>query len=219
MYSELTALFSVLVIDLVLAGDNAVVVGLAAAGLPHGQRRKAVLIGIAAAAALRIIFAVFATQLLAVIGLTLAGGILLLWVLWKLTREIMAERRARGALDDGTDHLTGERAKTLGRAVWQIVVADVSMSLDNVLAVAGAAREHLYVLIIGLSLSVALMGIAASLIADLLKRHFWISYIGLAIIAWVAVGMILEGGEEVITGRQDPVAQMQQLHLFGEHAS
>lgn len=209
MYSELTALFSVLVIDLVLAGDNAVVVGLAAAGLPHEQRRKAVLIGIAAAAALRIIFAVFATQLLAVIGLTLAGGILLLWVLWKLTREIMAERRARGALDDGADHLTGERAKTLGRAVWQIVVADVSMSLDNVLAVAGAAREHLYVLIIGLSLSVALMGIAASLIADLLKRHFWISYIGLAIIAWVAVGMILEGGQEVITGQQDPVVQTQ----------
>jgi YjbE family integral membrane protein len=207
MYSELTALFSVLVIDLVLAGDNAVVVGLAAAGLPHGQRRKAVLIGIAAAAALRIIFAVFATQLLAVIGLTLAGGILLLWVLWKLTREIMAERRARSALDDGADQLTGERAKTLGRAVWQIVVADVSMSLDNVLAVAGAAREHLYVLIIGLSLSVALMGIAASLIADLLKRHFWISYIGLAIIAWVAVGMILEGGQEVITGHQDPVVQ------------
>jgi YjbE family integral membrane protein len=207
MYSELTALFSVLVIDLVLAGDNAVVVGLAAAGLPHEQRRKAVLIGIGAAAALRIIFAVFATQLLLIIGLTLAGGILLLWVLWKLAREIMAERDARNALDAGAGHQAGERAKTLGRAVWQIVIADVSMSLDNVLAVAGAAREHLYVLIIGLSLSVALMGIAASLIADLLKRHFWISYIGLAIIAWVAVGMILEGGQEVITGHQDPVVQ------------
>jgi YjbE family integral membrane protein len=207
MYSELTALFSVLVIDLVLAGDNAIVVGLAAAGLPHEQRRKAVLIGIGAAAALRIIFAVFATQLLLIIGLTLAGGILLLWVLWKLAREIMAERGARNALDAGAGPLTGERAKTLGRAVWQIVIADVSMSLDNVLAVAGAAREHLYVLVIGLSLSVALMGIAASLIADLLKRHFWISYIGLAIIAWVAVGMILEGGQEVITGHQDPVVQ------------
>jgi YjbE family integral membrane protein len=207
MYSELTALFSVLVIDLVLAGDNALVVGLAAAGLPHGQRRKAVLIGIGAAAALRIIFAVFATQLLLIIGLTLAGGILLLWVLWKLAREIMAERRARSAHRAGPDHLAGEGAKTLGRAVWQIVIADVSMSLDNVLAVAGAAREHLYVLVIGLTLSVALMGIAASLIADLLKRYFWISYIGLAIIAWVAVGMILEGGQEVITGRQDPVVQ------------
>jgi YjbE family integral membrane protein len=207
MYSELTALFSVLVIDLVLAGDNALVVGLAAAGLPHDQRRKAVLIGIGAAAALRIIFAVFATQLLVIIGLTLAGGILLLWVLWKLAREIMAERRARNAPHAESGQPVDYPAKTLGRAVWQIVIADVSMSLDNVLAVAGAAREHLYVLVIGLSLSVALMGIAASLIADLLKRHFWISYIGLAIIAWVAVGMILEGGQEVITGRQDPVVQ------------
>ncbi|MBN8995473.1 MAG: TerC family protein [Rhizobiales bacterium] len=206
MYSELTALFSVLVIDLVLAGDNAVVVGLAAAGLPHDQRRKAVLIGIGAAAVLRICFAIFATKLLAIIGLTLAGGILLLWVAWKLAREILVERRARNAPHPAHEDATAP--KTLGRAVVQIVVADVSMSLDNVLAVAGAAREHLTVLIIGLSLSVILMGIAASLIADLLKRYFWIAYFGLAIIAWVAVGMIWDGAEEVITGQHEPPAQM-----------
>jgi YjbE family integral membrane protein len=209
MYSELTALLSVLVIDLVLAGDNALVVGLAAAGLPHEQRRKAVIIGIGAAAVLRIVFAVFATQLLAIIGLTLAGGILLLWVVWKLAREIMAERRTRNAPHPAHEELHVAEAKTLGRAVWQIVIADVSMSLDNVLAVAGAAREHIYVLIIGLSLSVILMGIAASLIADLLKRYFWISYIGLAIVAWVAASMIYEGGMEVIDGQHDPVVQTQ----------
>lgn len=207
MYSELTALFSVLVIDLVLAGDNALVVGLAAAGLPHEQRRKAVLIGIGAAAVLRICFAIFATHLLAIIGLTLAGGILLLWVAWKLGREIMAERRTRMNPGAGHEEHQEPQPKTLGRAVTQIVVADVSMSLDNVLAVAGAAREHLTVLIIGLSLSVVLMGVAASLIADLLKRFFWIAYIGLAIIAWVAITMIWEGGHEVITGRHEPTEQ------------
>jgi len=207
MYSELTALFSVLVIDLVLAGDNALVVGLAAAGLPHEQRRKAVLIGIGAAAVLRIGFAIFATHLLAIIGLTLAGGILLLWVAWKLAREIMAERRARMNPGGAHEAHAEPQPKTLGRAVTQIVVADVSMSLDNVLAVAGAARDHLTVLIIGLSLSVILMGVAASLIADLLKRFFWISYIGLAIIAWVAVTMIWEGGHEVIAGRHEPTEQ------------
>lgn len=209
MYSELTALFSVLVIDLVLAGDNAIVVGLAAAGLPHEQRRKAVFIGIGAAAVLRIIFAIFATRLLAIIGLTLAGGILLLWVVWKLAREIMAERRSRNTPHPDHAEAPPAQPKTLGRAIGQIVVADVSMSLDNVLAVAGAAREHIYVLVLGLAVSVVLMGIAASLIADILKRYFWISYIGLAIIAWVAVAMIWEGGQEVITGRQEPVVQAQ----------
>jgi YjbE family integral membrane protein len=209
MYSELTALLSVLMIDLVLAGDNALVVGLAAAGLPHEQRRKAVVIGIGAAAVLRIVFAVFATRLLAIIGLTLAGGILLLWVVWKLAREIMAERKARSLPHEDHEDVLLSPPKTLGRAVWQIVIADVSMSLDNVLAVAGAAREHLTVLIVGLSLSVVLMGIAASLIADLLKRYFWISYIGLAIIAWVAVSMIWDGAQEVINGQHDPVVQTQ----------
>jgi YjbE family integral membrane protein len=215
-YSELTALFTVIVIDLVLAGDNAVVVGMAAAGLPADLRRKAIIIGIAAAAGLRIVFAIFTTQLLGIIGLMLAGGLLLLWVTWKLWREIRAGGHREEAI--GTDALDGEldaklyggkvpdapgkgvggKTKTFRQALTQIVVADVSMSLDNVLAVAGTARHHLWVLIVGLALSVALMGVAATLIAGVLKRYPWISYLGLALIAWVAVMMIWEGGHEVL---------------------
>jgi YjbE family integral membrane protein len=202
LLSELTALSTVIVIDLVLAGDNAIVVGMAAAGLPPEVRRKAIVLGIGAAALLRIIFAVFTTQLLAIIGLTLAGGILLLWVVWKLAREIIAERRRQEVKTTAT---AVAPPKDLRRALVQIVVADVSMSLDNVLAVAGAARQHLTVLIIGLALSVALMGVAATVIARLLKRYFWISYIGLAIIAWVAVTMIWEGGWAVVGGGHLPV--------------
>lgn len=197
---EFTALLSVLAIDLVLAGDNAVVVGMAAAGLPAEQRRRAVLIGIAAAALLRIIFAVFAVQLLDIIGLLLVGGLLLLWVSWRLWREIQAESRRRKAAGGEAEEAatsSGE-SKTLRQAILQIVVADVSMSLDNVLAVAGAARDHIVVMVIGLALSVALMGVAASLIAGLLKRYHWISYIGLAVIAYVALKMIYEGGEELL---------------------
>ena len=195
LYSELTAFFTVVFIDLVLAGDNAVVVGMAAAGLedPH-LRRKAIVLGIGAAAVLRILFAVFATQLLSIIGLTLAGGIILLWVVWKLAREIWGHRQA-------DEQEAGGRAKAqpkdLRHAFLQIVAADISMSLDNVLAVAGAARQHLMVLIFGLALSVALMGVAATLIARLLHRFFWIAYLGLALIAWVAISMIWEGGWEV----------------------
>jgi YjbE family integral membrane protein len=197
LLSELTALSTVIVIDLVLAGDNAIVVGMAAAGLPPEVRRKAIILGIGAAALLRIIFAVFTTQLLAIIGLTLAGGILLLWVVWKLAREIIAERRRQEVKTTATPVAP---PKDLRRALVQIVVADVSMSLDNVLAVAGAARQHLTVLIIGLALSVALMGVAATVIARLLKRFFWISYVGLAVIAWVAITMIWEGGWQVFGG-------------------
>ncbi len=205
-WSEATALLSVIAIDLVLAGDNAVVVGMAAAGLPSEQRRRAVLIGIAAAAGLRIVFAIFATQLLDVIGLLLAGGLLLLWVSWKLWREIQAEtarRRFAGAEHDAAEtHALAQSAsppapKTLRQAIVQIVIADVSMSLDNVLAVAGAARDHVTILVIGLALSVALMGIAATFIAGLLKRFHWISYAGLAIIAFVALRMVYEGGEDL----------------------
>ncbi len=201
LWSELTALLSVIAIDLVLAGDNAIVVGLAAAGLPAVQRRKAVIFGIAAAAGFRIIFAVFTTQLLAIIGLLLAGGLLLLWVSWKLWREIEAESRRRrataaGRADDGGE-AEAAAGKTFGQAIFQIVIADVSMSLDNVLAVAGAAREHVWVLVVGLALSVGLMGVAATLIAGLLKRHYWISYVGLAVIAYVALRMVYEGGGEV----------------------
>jgi YjbE family integral membrane protein len=195
LLSEAYALATVIIIDLVLAGDNAVVVGMAAAGLPPELRRKAIVLGIGAAALLRILFAVFATKLLAIIGLTLTGGILLLWVAWKLAREIMTERR-RPAGPEGAVRSTTP-AKDLRHALIQIVVADVSMSLDNVLAVAGAARQHVEVLVIGLALSVALMGVAATLVARLLHRFFWISYVGLAIIAWVAIRMIWEGGLEI----------------------
>lgn len=196
----LSALATVIMIDIALAGDNAIVVGMAAAGLETRIRRQAILIGVAAAAVLRIIFSLFTVQLLEIIGLLLAGGILLLWVAWKLWRELRAghlEQEAQAeAVLEGEDPMVAPR-KSFGSAVTQIIVADVSMSLDNVLAVAGAAREHTYVLIFGLMLSVALMGLAATLIARLLQRHRWIAYVGLAMIVYVALKMIWEGGEEV----------------------
>ena len=195
LLSEAYALATVIIIDLVLAGDNAVVVGMAAAGLPPELRRKAIVLGIAAAALLRILFAVFATKLLAIIGLTLTGGVLLLWVVWKLAREIMTERR-RPAESEGAVR-SGTPAKDLRHALIQIVVADVSMSLDNVLAVAGAAREHPMILVFGLALSIALMGFAANFIARLLEKHRWIAYVGLAIILYVAFDMCYRGVLEV----------------------
>jgi YjbE family integral membrane protein len=202
----LTALAQVIGIDLVLAGDNAIVIGLAAAGLPREQRAKAILIGIIAATVMRIGFALVTTQLLAITGLLLAGGILLLWVCWKMWRELQnghgAETEAEEALT-GTDLNAdgtiagGAPRKTFAQAATQIVVADVSMSLDNVLAVAGAAKDHPTVLIIGLALSIALMGLAASFIAQLLNKHRWIAYVGLAIILYVALQMMWEGWHEV----------------------
>ena len=201
----LTALAGVIGIDLVLAGDNAIVIGMAAAGLPRDQRTKAIVIGVLAATVLRIVFAVAATQLLAITGLLLAGGILLLWVCWKMWRELKdghAEAEGEEALEDrdlNRDGTIGSpQRKSFGQAALQIVVADVSMSLDNVLAVAGAAREHPTVLIFGLALSVALMGLAASFIAKLLNRHRWIAYVGLFIILYVALHMIWEGWFEVM---------------------
>ncbi|UEM07796.1 TerC family protein (plasmid) [Skermanella rosea] len=203
----LSAFFQVLMIDLVLAGDNAVVIGLAAAGLPRDQRNKAILIGIIAATVLRIIFAGLTTQLLQIVGLLLAGGILLLWVSWKMWRELREaherdEMDANEALADADlDHdgtVAGHRPrKTFAQAATQIVIADLSMSLDNVLAVAGAAREHPGVLIFGLALSIALMGLAATMIARLLQKHRWIAYLGLAIILYVALEMIYRGALEV----------------------
>jgi YjbE family integral membrane protein len=191
----LTAFFQVVMIDLVLAGDNAIVIGLAAAGLPKEQRARAILIGIIAATVLRIGFASVTVQLLQIIGLLLAGGILLLWVCWKMWRELRAPSHhgAPGAL--GAD-VTMPR-KSFGQAIWQIVVADVSMSLDNVLAVAGAARDHPYILVFGLVLSIALMGAAAHLIAGLLQKHRWIAYVGLAIILYVAIEMCYRGWMEI----------------------
>ncbi|MFA6021407.1 MAG: TerC family protein [Rhodospirillales bacterium] len=198
--SELIALASVVMIDIALAGDNAIVVGMAAAGLPALQRRKAILWGIIAAALLRIVFAIFTSQLLMIVGLMVAGGILLLWVSWKLWREIRSSAReeaeAEAALEDA--NIATKPGKSFKEAVTQIVVADVSMSLDNVLAVAGAAREHTGVLILGLALSVALMGLAASFVARLLQRHHWIAYVGLIVILFVAVKMIWDGSLEVL---------------------
>ncbi|WP_378951504.1 TerC family protein [Mesorhizobium sp. ANAO-SY3R2] len=198
-----TALLQVIAIDLVLAGDNAIVIGLAAAGLPADQRKKAILVGIAAATVLRIFFALI-TQWLLAVGpmLLIAGGLLLLWVCWKMWRELRVshqeEQDATEALADADYNKDGTVAgkgprKTFAQAAWQIVIADVSMSLDNVLAVAGAAMDHPTVLIIGLALSVALMGFAASFVARLLHKYRWIAYIGLLIIFYVAVKMLLDG--------------------------
>lgn len=197
-----TAFVQVVLIDLTLAGDNAVVIGLAAAGLPPDKRIKAIAIGILAATVLRIAFSVVATQLLQIVGLMLAGGLLLLWVCWKMWQELRNPHRG----DVGADALSHPREevpdspmrqKTLRQAVTQIIVADISMSLDNVLAVAGAAREHPVVLVFGLALSIVLMGVAATFIANLLQRHRWIGFIGLAVIFIVALQMIWHGAEDV----------------------
>ena len=191
--AALTALAQVILIDLVLAGDNAVVIGIAAAGLPVEQRRRAILIGILAATAMRIGFAFVAVELLSIIGLVLAGGLLLLWVSWKMWRELRASARAEEDAAFGEPNGGVAGGKTFRQAVWQIVMADVSMSLDNVLAVAGAAREHPAALVIGLLLSIVLMGFAANVIARLLHRYRWIAYVGLAIVVYVALDMIWRG--------------------------
>jgi YjbE family integral membrane protein len=199
----LTALLQVIMIDLVLAGDNAIVIGLAAAGLPAEQRTRAILIGIGAATVLRIGFAAATTQLLQLVGLLLAGGLLLLWVCWKMWRELRAQHTESDDGDDievnadGTASIRGRR-KTLAQATWQIIVADISMSLDNVLAVAGAAREHPMILVFGLVLSIALMGAAANFVARLLQNHRWIAYVGLAVILYVSADMIYRGSREVL---------------------
>ena len=194
------AFLKVVMIDLVLAGDNAIVIGMAAAGLPKVLRGKAIVVGIAAATVLRILFAIVAIQLLKFIGLVLVGGFLLLWVCWKMWRELREGHAANGCHD--TSNADGTMAKplpqkTFAQAAMQIVIADISMSLDNVLAVAGAAREHPMVLIFGLILSIALMGLAASLIARILNNHRWVAYVGLGIIVYVSIDMIFRGSMEV----------------------
>ncbi|WP_054007288.1 TerC family protein [Cypionkella psychrotolerans] len=205
-YPGFIALLQVMGIDLVLAGDNAIVIGLAAAGLPKEQRNKAILVGIIAATIMRIGFVLITTHLLVIVGLLLAGGILLLWVCWKMWRELQqghgSDNMAEESLTDRDLNADGTVAggaprKTFAQAAWQIVIADISMSLDNVLAVAGAAREHPTVLVIGLVLSIALMGLAATFIARLLNKHRWIAYVGLAIIVYVALKMMWEGWHEV----------------------
>ena len=201
-YSQFSAFIQVVVIDLTLAGDNAIVVGMAAAGLAACDRRRAILIGIVIATVLRIVFAVMASEFLQIIGLTLAGGVLLLWVAWKMLREMLGQHQA--ALAGGPAAVAGAACparkstrKSMGQALVQIVVADVSMSLDNVLAVAGTARFHVWVLIAGLGLSVALMGAASTLVAKLLQRYQWIIWLGFGIVTYVAGSMIVDGWREV----------------------
>jgi YjbE family integral membrane protein len=199
----LGALLQVLMIDLVLAGDNAVAVGVVAAGLPAPDRRRVIFWGLAAAVVTRIAFALITTQLIGVIGLLFAGGLLLLWVCWKMWRELRdqakaEEAQASAAFAETSHDASARPAKTFGGALLQIFVADISMSLDNVLAVAGAAREHPAVLVAGLLVSVALMGVAASWIARLLHRFRWIGYLGLAIVLYVALHMMWEGHRDLV---------------------
>jgi len=201
-----SAFFQVLMIDIALAGDNAVAVGLVAAGLPQPKRRRAILLGLAAAVIMRIGFALITAQLLQLVGLLLAGGLLLLWVCWKMWRDLRAQGRddeaeGRAALAGGGHAAAGApakgRAKTMGQALVQILAADLTMSLDNVLAVAGAAREHPVVLAAGILISITLMGVAASWIARLLHRYRWIGFLGLAIVVYVACHMIWQGSRSV----------------------
>ena len=194
----LAAFVQVLMIDLVLAGDNAIVVGALAAGLPAEQRKKVILLGVVAALVLRIGFALVVSQLLQIVGLILAGGLLLLWVAWRMYREIRDNNESPGSPEIEGDEDSGISAsKSFASAAWAVAIADVSMSLDNVLAVAGAAREHPGILIVGLVLSVALMGVAANLIAKYIERYRWIAYLGLVVILWVALKMIWDGYHNV----------------------
>ena len=199
--NQASALISVVIIDVVLAGDNAIVVGMAASGLPPHHRRRVIALGIAAATVLRILFAFVALELLeTVIGMTLAGGLLLLWVVWKMYREIREHEpdpEAAGGPPRAEPPSRQSRPKTQRQALFQIVVADLSMSLDNVLAVAGIARDHPYVLALGLLLSVALMGVASTYVARLLDRFFWISWVGLGIIFFIALRMIWAGSAQI----------------------
>ena len=191
LWTQIVGLLQIAFIDLVLAGDNAIVVGLAVAGLPPEHRRRAILMGLGGAVALRIAFSIVALRLLAILGLTLAGGLLLAWVAWKLWRELRGESRP----DAGGAH---PAKRTLGGAVAAILVADVSMSLDNALAVAGAARDHIKLLVAGLALSVALMAVASEWVARLIVRYRWLAYVGLAVVVYVAVDMIVRGTGEVV---------------------
>lgn len=199
--SQIWAGLQVVFINVVLSGDNAIVVAMAAAGAPAAIRSKVIFYGIGAAVVMRVVLALLAAKFLGIVGLLFAGGLLLLWVCWKLYREIVAgnaEHDASEALSHlGEADMIGESSKTLGEAMWQILVADLSMSLDNVLAIAGAAREHPWIMTAGLILSVALMGLAATYIARLLDRHRWLAWVGLLVILYVAGAMIWQGGWEI----------------------
>jgi YjbE family integral membrane protein len=199
--SAMAAFLQVLMIDIVLAGDNAIVVGALAAGLPEAQRKKVIALGVLAALVLRVAFALMVTWLLGIVGLVLAGGILLLWVAWRMYRDIRGH--GAGAPLGGSPEIEGDErsgitpSKTFAAAAWSVAIADVSMSLDNVLAVAGAARDHPGILIVGLIFAVALMGVAANIIAKYIERYRWIGWVGLVVILYVAVKMIWDGWHEV----------------------
>jgi YjbE family integral membrane protein len=194
----ITAFFEILMIDIVLAGDNAIVVGALAAGLPADQRKKVIMIGVLAALVLRIIFALMVSKLLGIVGLILAGGLLLLFVAWKMFRELRHSAANAGSPEiDGDENSGVGAAKSFAAAAWGVALADVSMSLDNVLAVAGAARDHPNVLILGLILSVLLMGIASNIIAKYIERYRWIAWFGLVVIVYVAGKMIWDGWHDV----------------------
>lgn len=199
--AAMAAFLQVLMIDIVLAGDNAIVVGALAAGLPADQRRKVIFIGVMAALVLRIVFALTVTWLLGIVGLVLAGGLLLLWVAWRMYRDIKghsASPQSPGSPEiEGDEHSGLKASKSFAAAAWSVALADVSMSLDNVLAVAGAARDHPGILIVGLIVAVALMGIAANFIARYIERYRWIGWVGLVVIVYVALKMIWEGAHEV----------------------
>jgi YjbE family integral membrane protein len=193
LWTDIVGLLQIAFIDLVLAGDNAIVVGIAVAGLPQEQRRRAIMLGLGGAVALRIAFSIVALRLLAILGLTLAGGLLLAWVAWKLWRDL---RAGHGETEKPAAKPTAK--KTMRAAVLAILVADVSMSLDNALAVAGAARDHIKLLVAGLALSVALMAVASEWVARLIVRYRWLAYVGLAVVVYVAVDMIVRGAGEVV---------------------
>jgi YjbE family integral membrane protein len=191
------ALGTVIMIDLVLAGDNAIVIGALAAGLPADERKKVIALGMVAALVMRIAFALVVTQLLDIVGIRLAGGLLLLWVCWKMYRELRPSKTPLVLEDGSLAESVPPPAKSFWSAAWAVALADLSMSLDNVLAVAGASKHHTEIMIIGLVLSVALMGVAANYIARLIERYHWFAWIGLALIFYVAMDMIINGGRDV----------------------
>jgi YjbE family integral membrane protein len=192
---QLGALLQVVLIDLVMSGDNAIIIGMAVAGLPPENRTKIIFWGVAGATVLRIGFAAITTQLLQIIGLTLAGGLLLAWVAYRMYRELRLKSKHQAS--EVADAAQAS-PKTMRQAMIQIIAADVSMSLDNVLAVAGAARDHLAVLWFGLILSVILMAVASNFIARILDRYHWVAWIGFLIIVYVAGAMIWDGTHEVV---------------------
>lgn len=198
--AELSAFFQVILVDLVLAGDNAIVIAMVVASFPARQRAQLLMIGIGAATVVRVIFAVATVHLMQIVGLMLAGGLLLFWVCWKLWREIESVRAMQLSPAGIYGNSSAVPTKSVGRAVTQIVIADISMSLDNVLAVAGVAREHTWVLVFGLTLSIALMGFCATVLARWLQRYHWIAYVGLVTILYVACSMIWDGSMEVVHG-------------------